>query len=316
MLIGRKTLAAAAAAALMTVLLAPAAELGAAGEPAGSIAYQTLRSGRWRIAVMNSDKSGKTLLPGKGNSTAPVWLPDGRILFNSDRSGKWKIYTMAANGSGVTAVTTGTKAEEHAGVALGGKLLLVRRGARSYLIRDLDTMTSKPLSFASFPGTGGEFWPSLSPDGTKIAFLFKNGSGAKRAVYAASVTEEATKYLVGPATKVAVGCFSSWAPDSSGFLMCIIKNDAEGSDLYLATANPDGTWTKTRKTTAVNWDYFPAWSPDGGWIVWGASPVKNHAFESPTYEIWSMPAAGGVPVRLTKDAYADNAPSWSLPPLP
>lgn len=294
--------------------LGSTAALAAETAPAGTIAYQSLRDGRWRIVVMNSDRTGKVKLPGQGNNTLPVWLPDGRILFNSDRSGNWKIYTMAADGSDVRLETGSGKSEQHAGVTADGRLLLVRRGLRSYLVRDRVAGVNKPLSFSSFPGTGGEIVPTLSPDGTKVAFLFKSGSGAARAVYAAAVTETETSFKVGPATKVAVGCFSAWMADSSGFLMCMIKNgSAGGSDLYRVEERLDGTWSKTRVTTKIDWDYFPAWSPDNSWIVWGISPVQYHDYENPTYEIWAMPAAGGTPVRLTKDGYADNFPSWGPP---
>ncbi|HWR96812.1 MAG TPA: hypothetical protein VN317_00165 [Candidatus Methanoperedens sp.] len=313
MFLRRMTIVAAVTAMLLTSLFPHPADAGEATTPGGFIAYQSLREGRWRIVRMNSDGSGKVLLPGNGNNTYPVWLPSGRILFNSDRSGMWKVYSMAANGTAVRLVAGGSVPMEHAGVGGDGRLLLVRIGLRSFRIRNLATGEVKPVSFASFPGTGGEFWPALSPDGGKIAFLFKNGGVAQRAVYAAPITEETTRYTVGPATLVAVGCFNSWAADSSRFLMCIITNEAEGSNLYLATKGQGGLWTKTRVTAAVNWDYFPAWSPDNSWIVWAASPVENHPFESATYEIYAKPAAGGALVRLTKDAYADNAPSWSAP---
>jgi Tol biopolymer transport system component len=253
------------------------------------------------------------VLPGKGNNSAPVWLPDGRILFNSDRGGIWRIYTMAADGSDVRSLSAGSRAETHAGIALGGKLMLVRRGPRSWAIRDLVSGATKPLSFTSFPGVGGEIWPALAPDASRIAFLFKGGSGASRAVHAAAVTEEASRYAVGTATKTAVGCFVSWAPDSSGFLLSIIKAGVDGCDLYFAREAPGGLWNKTRVTTAVSWDYFGAYSPDGSRLIWAASPAYNHELDSPTYEIYARSADGGTPVRLTKDGYADNAPSWSGP---
>jgi len=284
--------------------------------PPGYIVYSSLRSGRWRIVRMKSDGTGSQLLRGQGNNTYPVWLPDGRILFNSDRSGKWQIYTMAWDGTGQTRLTDGSRNEEHAGVGGGGNLLLVRQGLRTFRVRDLAAGTSKALSFRKFAGTGGEIWPALSPDGQRIAFLFKNGSGAERAVYRAKVVERARRFVVRPPTKAAVGCFNSWASDSNKFLMCIIDSNATGSDLYLIRKRPNGSWVQRQVTTAVNWDYFPAWSPDDSWITWAASPLEGHDFSSTTYEIYAQPVGGSTPLRLTTDGHPDNAPSWGDPATP
>jgi len=284
--------------------------------PPGYIVYSSLRNGRWRVVRMKSDGSGATLLRGRGNNTYPLWLPDGRILFNSDRSGKWQVYTMAWDGTGQTRVTDGTRNEEHAGVGGGGSLLLLREGPRTFRVRSLVTGVTKGLSFRKFTGTGGEIWPALSPDGARIAFLFKNGTGAARAVYRAAVRERARRFVVRPPAKAAVGCFNSWASDSTRFLMCIIDSDATGSDLYLIRERADGSWGKKRMTTAVNWDYFPAWSPDDSWITWAAAPLEGHDFSSPTYEIYAQPFDGTTPIRLTTDGFPDNAPSWGDPPTP
>jgi Tol biopolymer transport system component len=57
-------------------------------------------------------------------------------------------------------------------------------------------------------------------------------------------------------------------------------------------------------------DEFPAWSADGSTIFYdnaGREPVDDSGF-SPTQEIWSVPASGGAPRRLTHDGTPDVQP--------
>ncbi|MFN8620650.1 MAG: hypothetical protein U0869_07915 [Chloroflexota bacterium] len=74
----------------------------------------------------------------------------------------------------------------------------------------------------------------------------------------------------------------------------------------------DHTWGAplVRLTDDPAWDEFPAWSPDGRTIYYsssGTDPLDDSGF-SATQDIWSVPATGGTPTRLTTMEGADTMP--------
>ncbi len=66
------------------------------------ILYQSNRSGKWQIYVMNADLSNEVqLTKGEANNNFPDWSPDNsQIAFVSDRGGNEDVYVMRADGSG------------------------------------------------------------------------------------------------------------------------------------------------------------------------------------------------------------------------
>ena len=108
-----------------------------------------------------------------------------------------------------------------------------------------------------------------------------------------------------------------WSPD--GKRIAFSATGADGNvDLYVAdldigspSSTPPLTTAHARRlTTDPSLDEFPAWTPDGTTIVYdnsGAHPLDDSLF-SDTMEIWSVPAAGGTPVRLTNNAVIDTQP--------
>jgi hypothetical protein len=100
----------------------------------------------------------------------------------------------------------------------------------------------------------------------------------------------------------------AWSPDGSRIAIVVTKKG--NTDIYVMDA--DGSHQR-RLTTSLAQDEFPSWSPDGSTIVYdssGSTPLDNSGL-SPTQEIWSVPAAGGTPVRLTNNHASDQAPSYS-----
>jgi hypothetical protein len=70
-------------------------------------------------------------------------------------------------------------------------------------------------------------------------------------------------------------------------------------------------------------NYYPAYSPDGQWVVWNRSPSDAESFANaspdadagtmPDGELWAVNATGGTPLRLSaaSDPGASSWPKWA-----
>jgi hypothetical protein len=104
-----------------------------------------------------------------------------------------------------------------------------------------------------------------------------------------------------------------WSPDGSRIAFVGVSRSDGDRDIYVADllgpdAIPNATLRRVTSDPAV--DEFPAWSPDGSTIFYdngGAEPLDGSGFSS-TQEIWSVPAEGGSPQRLTHNKVADAMP--------
>jgi TolB protein len=74
--------------------------------------------------------------------------------------------------------------------------------------------------------------------------------------------------------------------------------NASGGDLYV-TSSRGGPATKL-----VDSAFYPAWSPDGRWIVFQSSRGGR-------WDLWKIAANGGAPVQITNDPQFDYQPCWS-----
>jgi Tol biopolymer transport system component len=143
----------------------------------------------------------------------------------------------------------------------------------------------------------------LSPDGSTIAFMTGDiGSGQ-----VATIRTDGSNltYLTEPDTNSNTGDAQnavSWSPDGTQIAY------ASSGDLYVMDA--DGSNVR-QVTTDPNGDYYPAWSPDGSTIAyWNGSNTGQDG--GPTdAELYTIPATGGTPTRLTDNEIPDIEPAWS-----
>jgi Tol biopolymer transport system component len=137
----------------------------------------------------------------------------------------------------------------------------------------------------------------LSPDGNTIAFMThgrvatiqRDGSGMQ------TLTLD-TANSGGDAQEAV-----SWSPDGAQIAYVanddIYVRDADGSNMLRLTDDPAG-------------EFFPAWSSQGMIAYWhGATSGEDGG---PTdAEIYTIPATGGIPTRLTHNGTPDIEPTWS-----
>jgi Tol biopolymer transport system component len=94
----------------------------------------------------------------------------------------------------------------------------------------------------------------------------------------------------------------SWSPNGRQLTYAlngdIYVMDADGTNIRQLTTDPSG-------------DYNPAWSPDGSTIAYWNGDSSGLDGGPGNSEIYTIPAAGGSPTRLTHDDVSNIEPAWS-----
>jgi dipeptidyl aminopeptidase/acylaminoacyl peptidase len=151
----------------------------------------------------------------------------------------------------------------------------------------------------------------LSPDGTQVAFRTADLSAGVCAacqdppfLTIVPVGARRGSFLLG--STAAQASQMAWSPD--GGRIAFQGTGPDGNrDIYVSDIADLGLprngrlQTPTRLTDDPAIDEFPAWTPDGSTILYanmGSEPPDDSGFSS-TLAIWSVPAEGGTPTRLT-----------------
>ncbi len=137
---------------------------------------------------------------------------------------------------------------------------------------------------------------SLSPDGQ---FILGVENGALKLydlptnAYIGAVTPDGNRYS-----------HPGWAPDGKHVVAVRVTQSFYSDMTFLGGEIVTMSWDGARlgtpevlvaRETNVNL-YYPAWSPDGEWLVFNRS--TGDAYADPDAELWIVAATGGEPVRL------------------
>lgn len=152
-------------------------------------------------------------------------------------------------------------------------------------------------------GSGADYEPAWSPDGTKL--VFRRGDGAKADLYIKDLATGTETALVIPPTthgRRAYDAQPSWSPDGKKIVFRKGFGPATGVWVYdiatkLAVELADAPEISESQ---------PNWSPDGTRVAY----VRGD--DSAGATIWVVNADGTNPHALTNAAsYSDHAPAWS-----
>jgi hypothetical protein len=281
----------------------------ARGQVPGGIVFASRRDGKWRLYAINADGGGLARLSTlPANERQPYFSQGGKqLFFQSDRAGLTQVWRANPDLSQAQCLSPAGRAEWLHGVSQDGQRLLVRTGDQpgDYLLRFLDSGREVAVDFPGWGARAGWLDAVLSPDGHRLGVLFqpRGGGQAESGVYAMEVDDQGRVHASRP---VSDGCMVGWRPDSQAFLTC--RRTAAGTSLWLAGV--DGG--QERLSEGRQWEYWPNFSPDGQYIVYGASPSDQHDSDTGNYEIYVRRVAGGEPLRLTFHSAPDIEPAWGL----
>lgn len=164
-------------------------------------------------------------------------------------------------------------------------------------------------------GLPADAWQAtVSPDGSQIAYVTRSLAvgacgncwpGAR--VVVVGVDGTGSRYLTSIGSLPQSVAMPAWSPDGSE--IAYVNTVRGNEDIYVMDAFGGHV---RRLTTSPAQDEFPTWSPDGTTIAFDSSPTQlDTSGLSPNQEIWTVPATGGAPRRLTHNHVPDQAPSYS-----
>ena len=264
----------------------------------GVIVFQSRIDGLWQIFSLDlSSGVRKRLTRSQADDITPSVSPDGSwILFQSSRSGSADVWRMRADGAGAERLTAAELDCFDPCWGGDGSFILYssrRSGRENIFAMDLGTRRERQLT--------DNFWssilPSISFDDSAIVFA---RSKLGWDIYRMNADGSNVIGL----TDIGGNCRPDWSPD--GKRIAYVSDVADGmGDVWTMAA--DGG-NKVRITPGDDsYDYNPAWSPCGRWLVYETTKgSKNNP--------WSLaviPASGGTPFLLTPPGANDRFPDWA-----
>jgi TolB protein len=222
----------------------------------------------------------------------PRWSPDGKqIAFVSGRDGKGHIFVMRADGTGTRRVTDSAEEDSHPTWSADGKFLVFSREGALFRQAVAGGAATRVLKDA--PGAAAD--PAYSPDGTHIAYDYRQPGSGVREVYVMSADGSDAHKLTNLGW---VSGYPTWSPDGKTIAF---MSTAPGDHSHNEILTIPATGGKPRQVTTSTTDAIqPAYAPDGtlSFSVDGA--------------IWV--ARGGKVIKLTPGKENEASPAWNPRP--
>ena len=280
--------------------------------------------------------------PGTGVDDA---LRDSKIAFASNRDGNWEIYTMNADGSGETRLThTQDVNEDNAAWSPNGSTIAFSVHSHETNRSDVYVMNADGSDRRRVtPGDGLHWYPTWSPDGSRLAFASTQEGSFE--IFTINLDGTDMRNVTQPGGNSDL--MPRWSPDGGLLAFTTFPGSGRRDLTGIAITNPEGTSVR-RLSMTDRMEIEPAWSPDGAQIAfvrvesgrrsicvmnrdgsdWQAVTFgRSNSFQptwSPdgsriafttdytgTWQIFMMDADGQNRVRVTDTGSYEKMPSWS-----
>ncbi|MBI3860889.1 MAG: PD40 domain-containing protein [Planctomycetia bacterium] len=143
--------------------------------------------------------------------------------------------------------------------------------------------------------------PVWSPDGKQVVFTRHRGAKMEIAVMSADGSGEKT---------LTTGKFpqydACWSPDGTKLAFTHVpQSGTQGNlDIFVSRLDPFEPKKFVGDRGPLSHEEYPAWSPDGKWIVYSSTAEGNQ-------ELYAAEVDGPARRRLTNDPAFDAHPAWS-----
>jgi Tol biopolymer transport system component len=251
-------------------------------------------------------------------SQYPAWSADGKkIVFQNDADDADEfgrdLWVMDANGGNRVNITNTPNVDEWqpAWFPSGRKVAYVRvgvGGSAGYSAIEVLTLNDRygsKVTKTSRLTEDGRF-PVVSPNGKRVAFGSDRDGDAEIYVIRtdaregpnnrpAKLTDNATYYDSQP----------DWSPDGSRIVYVSYRNSNNADDIFVMRA--DGSGKKRNLTRSPAREQYPAFSPDGKYIVFTSDRGGDQ-------EIWKVRLDGTGLTQVTSDGLDNHQPDWQPRP--
>jgi Tol biopolymer transport system component len=222
---------------------------------------------------------------------------NGRLAFAKLDSDGRHIYSVLPNGNDLRQLTSGPYKDACPSYSADGKSI-VFCSTRSNGFQ-IWAMTQNGNDLRQLTNVGFAWFPSYSPDGTKIAFSGQAGTDPNDEVFVMNADGSGLTAL----TALATGNneWPRWSPD--GQKIAFVSDRTGLEQVY--TMNADGTDQTELTFQPVEHDQLADWSPDGSKIVYTQGDIAVNE------KIWVMNADGSDQHQVSSGGTDDFGPVWS-----
>jgi Tol biopolymer transport system component/DNA-binding winged helix-turn-helix (wHTH) protein len=171
------------------------------------------------------------------------------------------------------------------------------------------------VPFTTYPGY--EFCPAFSPDGSRIAFAWNGDSALGYKDFDLYVKVKRSENLLRLTNHPSVGLCATWSPDGTEIAFIRFPDSPDGSaSLRLMPALGGSDKELLSMTYGAGVSMPPVWSPDGKWIVIGASlhekdPHSLYFVSVESGDVKEIPHAAGCPNEHWA-AFSHSGNQWSF----